>query len=158
MDQPTFGFFDRRWGECKLCKLLRNQYYAPAGYLARFSVNLATFLWGVIVLSRDNALAPRIYAYQYMVDVMPEDYWALVGMVAAGIGMFRLIHRDRPRWWGALGYFALMFFWVFLTAAIILADLAAATPAGLASITTIAILSIYASASHSRMQGGNPDR
>jgi len=154
----AFGLFDRRWGECRLCKLLQNQYYAPAGYLARFSVNLATIIWAVVVLYRDNALGPRLYIYKYMVDVMPEDYWAWAGLVAAGMGMFRLVHRDRPRWWGALGYWVLMFFWVFLVAAVFFTDMETVTPAGLGSITTIAVLSVYASASHSRTQGGNANR
>lgn len=148
--------FDRRWGECRLCKLLNNEHYAPAGYLARFCVNLATFIWSVVVLIRDDALGPRIYLYRQMLAVMPEDAWAWLGIATVSIGMFRLVHRDRPRWWGAIGYWLLMVFWVFLDAAVIMSD-QTITPAALGAISVVAFLSIYASASHSRVRRHEPE-
>ena len=71
---------DRRWGDCRLCRLLRNPFYAPGPYIARFAVNLATVIWSAIVLWKEDALGGDLYVHhRQMTELMPEDAWARVG-------------------------------------------------------------------------------
>lgn len=121
--------------------------FGSATSLARVCVNLATITWSVVVLARDEALAPRLYIYHQMLGIMAEDYWAFIGLFVGIIGLWRLIRRSPLVWWGAIGYWLLMVFWVFLAAAIVNTDFLVVTPAALASIVVISLLSIYAAAS-----------
>lgn len=151
--QKLMGFFDRRWGECKPCKLLRNPFYAPASFIARFFVNLATIGWALIILSRDeNVLGNALYIYhQQMIAVMPVHLWAALALVAATSGLTRLLFKAHPTWWGGIGYGVLMIFWVYADVATMLVDWDLMSPAAIVSINVVAALSVYAAASHARV-------
>lgn len=142
---------DRRWGDCRLCKMLKNPYYAPAAYLARVAVNFATVIWATLALLDSGAENAKLYIhYRQMLSLMPVKYWAAIALSASGFGIYRLLHRNKPAWWGAIGYWALMIFWVYVGAAIVLVDMEFMTPVGVSGIVTVSFLSIYAAASHSQ--------
>src|SRR5262245_36453767 len=129
MGLEILDLIDRRWGDCLLCKMLRNPYYAPAGYLARLSVNIGTLIWAIVVLLRDNALdGRRWYVYQNMLALMEEDYWGWLAIVLVTVGLYRLVIKAKPTWWGALGYGVLMVFWVYLASSIFTNPFAHAQP------------------------------
>ena len=139
--------------DCKLCRWLTSPYYFAGGYLSRFFVNIATLLWAAIVLYREEALNQKWSVYRGMVNIMPEDYWAWIALAATAFGMYRLCRKVRPSWWGAIGYIMQMLFWVFLASSLYTVDTPLlASPAATAAITVIALLSIHAAASNSKVR------
>ncbi len=154
------GLLDRRWGDCKLCSWVRNPYYAPAGYLARLCVNIGTLIWALVVLSREGALdGRRWYVYRNMLRYMPEDFWAWGAVILVTVGLYRLLARVTPTWWGALGYGAMMLFWVYLAASLFTDEgraNGAPSPAATGSILVMAFLSVIATASNAKVSHCEP--
>ena len=126
-------------------------FFSSSGRTSKLCVSMATIVWSVVVLARDEALAPRIYVYKQMLGVMEEDWWAIIGIILSVIGLCAIVVPRRFHWSvEAAIYWVLMVFWVFVDSAIMLTDRKMVTPAGAAGITTVMILSVVAAVSNRR--------
>lgn len=120
-------------------------HHYAASIVAKLATCLATIIWAVVVLSRQNALEPdRFSFYAVMTNIMPEDNWALFSLFFAAGGVYTLIAKTKPRWWGGIGYALQTMFWSYLAGTYVFFSPLPLRPATAASIIVIAILSVYA--------------
>ena len=114
---------------------------------------MGTLVWAMIVLVREKALdGRRWYIYEQMLFVMAEDYWAWLAIVLVVTGLYRLLIKATPHWYGAIGYVLMMMFWVYLAASLFTpaAQLNPSSPAATGAISVMAFLSVFAAASNAR--------
>lgn len=138
------------------CRALRNPHYGPAGYAARFLVNLGTLIWGTMVVCVAGQLdVDRFPFYVTMVQTMPEDVWGWGAIVTAIIGMWRLGCSCYPVWWGQMAYAGQAFFWLYVTIGLF-TSLPRPVPAATAgAFVVICVLALYAVGSMPRRSDGS---
>lgn len=132
--------------------LLHNHYYAPAAMLSRLLVNIATLMWGVVVVVREDTLSHGPYAIVYMnlVQIAPEDVWGWFAIITSTIGIVRIVIGSKPHWIGAVGYMLMWAFWLFVAWNLLFVFPDSLPPSGAAGIFVIALLAFYAAISGSR--------
>lgn len=124
--------------------IFTHPYWGSGPFIAKFSVALATILWGTAVLIEANPLDPQDFpAYFTLVNAMPSSFWAWGAFIIGGGTVLRLMLKKPPVAWGALVYFAMMMFWCYLAVTLWIQPYPL-RPAQAAGCVTIGLLAIYA--------------
>jgi hypothetical protein len=144
-----------KWFVAK-CLLLRNPHYGPAGYAARFLVNVGTLIWGMMVVFIDGQLNPeRFPFYQPLLEIMHENVWGWGAIATSGAGLYRIKCTCFPRWWDKIGYSSIAFFWIYITIGLF-TTLPRPVPAATAgAFIIVCILALYAVGSSPRNCNGS---
>lgn len=126
-------------------------HFSESSVLARVMINFATALWGIQVLWKPEALdAKRFPFYDTMLRIMNEDLWAVGALILVCVGFVRMILGSSLRWWGSVGYAAMSLFWVYMDLSYVLEYRGIVHPSSFASLTVLAVLSVYAFVSNPR--------
>lgn len=131
----------------------RHPHHYAASIVAKLATNAATLIWSMIVLAKPNALDPiRFSFYQLMLDYAPEDVYAWGAIVLSLSGIYRLLAKSTPHWWGGIGYALQMIFWMYVAFTYVLLSPLPLRPATGAWIIVGAFLAIYAFVANPRTQ------
>lgn len=122
--------------------IFHNPYQYSAAILAKGAVTMSTILWSVVVLIKPNALGP-FHAYDRMLELLPEDVWAIWLICVALWLLIRLVLCMRPRAIGAVGYMLLGGFWAHVWWGIVI-NPGPFWPASFASVSCVVVLALFA--------------
>lgn len=125
-----------------MTSILRNPYHRAGAIVSRLAVCSATLVWSLIVLTVDNALAPTSYG-SIMTRYIPEDAWGFGGALVSGSMLYRIIAKSKPHPIGAVGYGAMLLWWGFV-AAVLLVSQRPVRPTATACVLVIVAMAIHA--------------
>lgn len=135
----------------------QHPHHYAAGLVAKLATNVATMLWAAIVLSKVNALDPtRFSFYQFMIDYGNEDMYAGAALVFSIGGIYRILAKSKPHWWGGVGYAVQAAFWIYIAITYVFLSPLPLRPATGAWLVVGAILSAYAFVANPRTLNGTP--
>lgn len=123
----------------------RHPHHYAASIVAKLATNAATLIWALVVLAKPNALNPNRFSfYQLMLDFAPEDVYAWTAIALSLIGILRIVMKATPHWWGGIGYFVQMIFWMYIAYTYTVLSSLPLRPATAAWLLVGALLAIYA--------------
>lgn len=123
-------------------RMFRHPYLYSGAVLAKACTLLATAIWCLVVITRDQALALNPN-YAHLLRLIPnEDTWAWCLLLLLAPMCWRLYSCSRPHWYSILGYAVLALFWAYLWWGIIMSG--RAWPTAAASSTVMLLLSLSA--------------
>lgn len=125
-----------------MTSVLCNPYHRAGAVVARIAVCSATLIWSLIVLTVDNALAPTSYGAA-LTKYVPEDAWGIGGALVSGGMLYRIIAKCRPHPVGIIGYGAMLLWWGFVAAVLLLSQ-RPVQPTATACVLVITVLAVQA--------------
>lgn len=153
----------RRTYSCAFCAgvrdLLDNPYQYSGQVIAKLCVNIATALWAIVVLLKDDALArwPGSFAPSGSPN---EDVIALFLLLMTILATFRLIRKERQIGMGVCVYASFLFLWLYTWSTLIIAvtnGITAARPGQIGGVTVVMLLAVFSFVSNpKRGKHGSP--
>lgn len=141
----------------RIAEILDHPYWGSGALIAKTAVSAASIIWGVLALIQNDPLEPAEFPfYMSLVWLMPADHWAFGAIIIGAMAQWRLMTKQPPVPWGALGYFAMLVFWAYLAVSNFTVGLSI-RPARTASVCVIGMLALYAFLTNPRKHG-SPER
>ena len=148
--------------KCTFCRmvsgLLQNPYQYSGRVIAKICVNVATIIWSLVVLCKENALylwpGPQLSA-----GIIGENFVAVLFIVLASIATGRLLLKSTPRALGACVYGSFLLLWIYTFTTLILAIASGVTalrPGQLAGVSVVTALAVFAFVSNPKPTNNEP--
>lgn len=121
--------------------VLNNPWHRCGAVVARLGVNAATLIWAIVVLLKDDALAPASYG-SMLTSLAPENVWAIGFGILSSVMLYRLLARSKPNRLGIIGYAILLGAWGFVEVIIVFVQ-RPIQPTATATVSVIFMLALY---------------
>jgi hypothetical protein len=132
--------------------LFENPYFYGVSIAARMITHIATFFLSILVFFNFVSTASRFdVIYEPLNRYLPEKSWVLVLFGCSVAGCSRLWLHAQPSWAGTVIYGVLALWWNYVAFAYWFVVGTPIPPIAVSSVTTIALVSLYAFAANPRI-------